>query len=257
MTRVYTRSEWHALAPTSMGGLVSRPSPLAILHHTGAQGRTGPGEVKRVQNYHMNIARPSYRDIAYKRLADGAAVYEGRHLGTTDGATKGFNDRSASVCALGDFNLDHPSSSLLDNLAHAVVDLWRQGEVDLPAYDGGHRNYVATSCPGDHLHTQIPEINRRASLLTQETPVDAVLLIHPSVGPSDGLLGLTGMLLRPDQKVGVVCNADAARDALREGKRVHAIGGPACDLVKGDKDLRGVNRLDTGQKVLDQAARGW
>lgn len=253
------RAGWNALPPHNMGGQITRPAPLAILHHSAADGLSGPREVRRIQEYHMYLhPRITWRDIAYKRLADESHVYEGRHLGTTDGATKGFNDVSASVCALGDFSARHPSRELLDNLALAVIDLWQRGEVDTPQYDGGHRNFVNTSCPGDHLYALIPEINRRAiNFLEQEFPVDAVILIHPSSGTPDALAGLTALLSRPDQKIAVVVNVESLKEAQRLGKRTYAIGAPAADLVSGEKELRGTNRLDTLEKVLAQSKRGW
>ncbi len=98
-----------------------------------------------------------------------------------------------------------------------------------------------------------------ASLMTRrkEFPVDAVLLVHPSTGTPDALAALAGIFDRPDQRVGLVCNADAAKAALREGKRVWAIGGAAAAMVDGDRDLVGAARLDTLAKVQAQAAKGW
>lgn len=110
---------------------------------------------------------------------------------------------------------------------------------------------TSTECPGPQL-TEFARTYR-----PQETPVDVVILLHPSEGTPDALAGLGALFGRPDQRIGLVVNADAARIALREGKRVYAVGGPACALVAGDTDLRGVNRLDTQAKVLAQSRKGW
>lgn len=91
----------------------------------------------------------------------------------------------------------------------------------------------------------------------EDVPVDAVILLHPTNGISDSLAGLLGAAIRPDLEVAVTFNANVAKRALKAGKRVHAVGGPACDMVAGDRDLRGANRLDTADKVVAQAAKGW
>ena len=109
-------------------------------------------------------------------------------------------------------------------------------------------------------HTLDPNLWRarvNSLMIAKETPVDAVLLVHPSTGTPDALAALAGVFDRPDQKVGLVCNVDAARAALREGKRVWAIGGAAAALIDGDTDLVGATRLDTLDKVHAQAVKGW
>lgn len=88
-------------------------------------------------------------------------------------------------------------------------------------------------------------------------PVDAIILLHPTEGTPDALAGLTALFGRPDQPVGLTVNVGVAKQALREGRRVYAIGGPAARLVQGDRDLSGATRLDTQAKVLEQSRRGW
>lgn len=87
-------------------------------------------------------------------------------------------------------------------------------------------------------------------------PVNAVILIHPTVGVPDAINGLAGMA---DAPTGVVLTADpeVARWALRSGRRVYAIGGHAAKLVDGDRDLKGATRLETAEAVLRQAKLGW
>ena len=185
MVTVVSRADWGAAEPTSPGLRPPHPVRLLILHHEGAgavppkRPADGKARVKAIQTYHLNHPTVDYRDIAYTMLADEHALYDGRDWRTAPGATKGHNTGSKAVCATGDWHTREPSGVLLDNLAHAAVHLWRLGAVDLPAYDGGHRDYVATQCPGDRLYAQIPEINRRAARFAQdeETIVAAPILV--------------------------------------------------------------------------------
>lgn len=169
-----TRAEWGAAPPKRAGFHPSHPVRLLILHHEGAGApspasrEAGKARVKAIQRYHLNHPTDDYRDIAYTMLADEWAGYEGRDWRTAPGATKGHNAGSKAVSATGDWHVRTPPDALLDNLAGAAVYLWRAGAVDQPAYDGGHRDYVATQCPGDRLYAAIPEINRRAKALAQE-----------------------------------------------------------------------------------------
>lgn len=129
---------------------------------------------------------------------------------------------------------------------------------------GWHQQYPewnrsSHNCPGTVRRRQLiedvyPEVFRRAR--RQEIPVDAVILVDHTEGTPDAITGLQALFLRPELKVGLVVNVDAAKKALAEGKRVYAVG-RAARLIDGDRDLAGANRLETAEDVLAQGRRGW
>lgn len=250
-----TRDQWGARDPRDPHTPIQTPSAHLILHHFAADW-PGAAGMRRCQDLHMDDR--GYDDVAYSMMVDADAVYVGRGPGVQGAHTKGWNRDAHAVAAAID-GASHVADAVLDRLAEAAVWLWQQGAVEAPFYDGGHRDFGASECPGDALHDQLGEINRRAArlALTQEYPVDAMILVHPSIGTPDALASLTGIFMRPDQKVAVTCNVDALLDAKRAGKRVYAVGGPAADLVEGETELRGTTRLDTLEQVLEQSERGW
>lgn len=158
--QLLTRDEWGARPPRAVSRIAT-PTAVLALHHF-AIDRRGPSGARWCQNLHMDD-RGMY-DVAYTLMADHEAVYEGRGPGVGGGHTRGWNDRAHAVAAMidGRTAVDDP---VLDRLAEAAVHLWREGAVAAPAYTGGHRDYSASSCPGDELYARIPEINRRAAAL--------------------------------------------------------------------------------------------
>ena len=271
---------------TSPGGW----NPVGILHHWTAMSRrvstsrqadvlmhgngyvTGPlchlapdhwGKVHLIAVGNTNHAGTGdSRVLAQVRRG----VYDGRLRGTVE-------DTDGNPHFWGLEYMWHPddgdmSDAQVEAGARAAAAIcWAEGWADPdPARAAGsnldHGEW--TDRKPDRMVDDLPDRTRRRvlELLTdrptsKETPVDAVLLVHPTTGTPDTLAALNAMFDRHDQLLGLVCNPAAARRALKDGKRVYAIGGPACALVDGDRDLRGVARLDTSAKVLAQSERGW
>lgn len=247
------RAAWGARRPRSQS-IMRLPQSDVWLHHTAGSEPDGPAGVRAVQNFHMDVR--GWYDIAYSFVIDRrGSIFEGRGPGVAGAHTQGHNSTSHAICVLGNYDRDPVPQPAVDAVVALLHRGVREGWWPVARLAGGHRDVGTTSCPGDRLYRRIDDINRAA--LAEETPVDAVLLVHPTTGTPDTLAALNAVFDRPDQLVGLVCNPAAAKKALREGKRVYAIGGPACQLVAGDKDLAGANRLDTSAKVLDQSRKGW
>lgn len=165
MARIIRRTVWGARPPRSTS-FIRTPTSKLWLHHFGTNGWTGPAGMRACQNFHMDDPDRRYWDIAYTAMADAGAVYEGRGIGVAGAHTSGWNTNSHAVAAAID-GTDYVPDGVVDRLAEAAVWLWREGAVDEPAYDGGHRDVGDTVCPGDQLYALIPEINRRAARLAQ------------------------------------------------------------------------------------------
>lgn len=248
--------------------------PEAVLHYS-------TGEELGVTDFwawwrnirHHHVKRNGWSDIGYhigipmtvRELLEGRPLDRiGAHAGTSAG------NRKVGICMLGD---DDPGQDVTGAgylaLVDAIVLLDRHfsrlaGDHDVRVRISLHRDHKPTTCPGDEIAELVQsgrlraDADRRHAYSPQdlEDAVRAMLLIHPTEGVPDAVVGFWG-LLADAKGVHLVADPDEARKALAVGIPVHAIGGPACDLVAGDHDLRGATRLNTGRKVYEAAARGW
>jgi len=159
---IIPRAEWGARAPRD-----SRPMPLPAQrvwqHHTGADEPDGPPGVRRVQDFHLDVRK--WDDGAYSFVVDRQGrVFEMRGAGVEGAHTKGDNDQSHGICALGDYREDRPTEAMLTAISDLLAYGYRQGWWPEPALTGGHQDApgATTSCPGPYLMGEIPMINEAA-----------------------------------------------------------------------------------------------
>ncbi|MFD4661177.1 peptidoglycan recognition protein [Kitasatospora sp. NPDC058444] len=173
------------------------PVREVFVHHTDSATDYACADAPRVIRaiYQYHVRTNGWRDIGYNFLVDRCGtVYEGRAGGVdlpVHGAhTLGFNTDSAGVAAIGTYTEDQPPQPLLDGLA--ALAAWKLGLTAQPA-DGrtqltstsnasrypkgtvadfdavsGHRDAVATECPGTTLYASLPALRTAAAHL--QTP---------------------------------------------------------------------------------------
>ncbi len=168
--RIITRAEWNARPPKTPPRTITAPSPDLWLHHAAVAllpdddslSDADMRRVRSIQNYHMDVR--GWNDIAYNFLLDpDGHVFEGRGAGIRGAHTAGHNTTSHAICVMGNYNTQIPEDDLLSKIAEFIV--YGHGQGWWPdQLTGGHRDAsgASTSCPGTHLYSQIPEINRRA-----------------------------------------------------------------------------------------------
>jgi hypothetical protein len=175
----------------------------AFVHHTVDANDYGPQDsaaiVLAICRYHRNAK--GWRDIGYNFLVDRfGQVFEGRAGGieraVVGAQAQGYNDVSTGVANIGTFG----AVAQTPEAVHAVARLlaWKlalhgapvQGQVTLLSRGGpsnrhpagtpvtferitGHRDADSTSCPGDALTAQLPEIRRQAAELAALVPARA------------------------------------------------------------------------------------
>lgn len=185
---VITRAQWGADESLRRGGPDFAPLHRAIVHHTvtPTHEHDPAGRVRAIYRYHVVNRR--WSDIAYNFLVDGAGrIYEGRwsrsygpgqvHDGEDGGGrgvigahARGHNTGSLGIAVLGTYD-GHtgPSDAALG--AVAVLVAWKLGPRGIdpraPGAFMGHRDVVATGCPGDGVHRRLPELRERAAALAQ------------------------------------------------------------------------------------------
>ncbi|MGD2102974.1 MAG: N-acetylmuramoyl-L-alanine amidase, partial [Acidimicrobiia bacterium] len=151
---VTPREEWGSRPAETMEMIPHTVERLTV-HHAGTQtGTTGPAQFRGWQNWHMD--GQGWPDIAYHVIVgiDGT-VYEGRDptyrgdTGTTYDTTGHF-----LVVVEGDFNTEAPTEAQVESLKRVLA--WAAEEYGVsPGTIAGHRDYAATTCPGEHLHALI------------------------------------------------------------------------------------------------------
>jgi N-acetylmuramoyl-L-alanine amidase len=149
------------------------------VHHSGSvfrRNRKAPEQVRSIQAYHQSRGFP---DIAYHFIVDRHGnVYKGRPSWARPDSFTGYNTRGhLTVMCLGNFSQQSVPvaqlAALRDVLAWAVTNL------DVPIRRiRGHRDYVATACPGNDLYRLVANgsLGRRVRRRIRHGGVDRVRL---------------------------------------------------------------------------------
>jgi hypothetical protein len=164
---------------------------MAFVHHTvnlnDYSREEAPAVVLGICQYHRNSN--GWNDVGYNFLVDKyGTIYEGRAGGVDQpiiGAqAQGFNSVSTGIANIGTFSSVPQSNEALDAMARLIR--WKlplhgaptAGTVQVTSAGGdtnrfgagavvtmnrisGHRDGNNTSCPGDALYAQLPELRRR------------------------------------------------------------------------------------------------
>jgi hypothetical protein len=169
-----SRSAWGAKSPT---GVTPMPDDhlRAYVHHT-ATNQHGAQGMRDIQAYHMKPKAQNgkgMRDIAYSWVFDkDGLIYQGRGWGVTHGANFGLdNSTSYSFCAMGNFEIEYPSSAMLNSLSHmlnyGIHAGYLSGEIK------GHKDELdsSTACPGKNLYAHLPTILGRWTPPAPSVPI--------------------------------------------------------------------------------------
>lgn len=131
-----------------------------VIHHTGnlvdddlsaeqihashqAQGWAGIG-------YHFVVRKDGTIELGRPDWAVGAHAY-------------GFNSKSVAVHVCGNFNLAEPTEAQINALPMLIADICdAYGLVASDSIVVGHRDLMATECPGNNLYKQLDTIRGNA-----------------------------------------------------------------------------------------------
>ncbi|XP_055587934.1 peptidoglycan-recognition protein SC2-like [Uranotaenia lowii] len=153
---IRTRSMWGARAANT-AWLPIQPAPWIVVHHTAGSTcnsqATCDTQMRNIQNFHMNTN--GWADIGYNFCIGHGIVYEGRGWSRQGAHAPGFNDRSLGLCFLGTFDTVLPVQASL-NIAHQFISCAVSlGHVASNYWVIGHRQAIATSCPGNALFNNV------------------------------------------------------------------------------------------------------
>lgn len=148
-----------------------------MLHHPAVLLEDNRDIAARLRGYQTHHMQQGWPDIAYHLAVDGY----GHHFELRDEAIAGdtFTEYDPQgwflILADGNFDQQDPTAGQLDGVAQAMAWAADTFQVSL---DGvvGHRDFAATSCPGDNLYTYLTDgsLQRRAQELIDAGGVDLV-----------------------------------------------------------------------------------
>jgi N-acetylmuramoyl-L-alanine amidase len=167
---LFSRADWGARAPRAMA---DQGNPReAFLHHSDddpdATRRIDSLEeqkakMRQIQNYHMDTK--GWSDIAYHYIVQqaygnipNARIFAGRDIDKVPAAQEGHNTGTLAICVVGDFS--QGGNDLKSNTRYAIEVLLNRDSRSFLSLRvlGGHRDVVATSCPGINIYRDIPTI---------------------------------------------------------------------------------------------------
>lgn len=150
------RDAWGAL-PASGTFTAHRIERLTV-HHTAAlleQNAQAPARIRRHQQHHLDRGWP---DLAYHFMVDAAGnVYEGRPVDAVGDTGTAYDPTGHFlVCCEGNFDEQDVPDAQLASLAAVLAWAAVAHDVALDTIRG-HRDWAATSCPGDRLYPLVAD----------------------------------------------------------------------------------------------------
>ncbi|WP_017624960.1 peptidoglycan recognition protein family protein [Nocardiopsis chromatogenes] len=171
--KVYTRSDWGARRPKRYASVTRAPDHI-VVHHTATANSTDYSKShaaalsRAIQRYHMDsngwddtgqqftISRGGH--IMEGRNRSLAAVRDGRHA--IGAHTANHNSHTVGIENEGLYTSATPTKALMAALADTCAWLCLVYGLDPAESIVGHRDYNATSCPGDRLYGMLPDLRK-------------------------------------------------------------------------------------------------
>ncbi|MFG2005545.1 peptidoglycan recognition family protein [Spirillospora sp. NPDC048911] len=170
--RVYTRANWEARPPKAVATVLPTAPDHIVVHHTASENSTDYSLKhafvlsRAIQNFHMD--GNGWDDTGQQlTISRGGFLMEGRNRSLEAIATRrhvrgaqtlGHNDHTIGIENEGTYLTEVPTKRLWWKLAATCA--WLCETYDLDPYEAivGHRDYVATACPGDRLYAMLPAL---------------------------------------------------------------------------------------------------
>ena len=267
--RIISRSKWGA--DPSMGDPCWAPryghsAKMVFVHHTVGSSqysvRESPAIVRSIYAYHTQ--GQGWCDIGYNALVDRFGnIYAGRRGGMRKpvrGAHAGdWNTGSVGVSLMGNFVSAEPSARMRNALVRFAG--WRLGTSFKPARGtvvlngerfariSGHRDAMATSCPGGNVYKRLPSIRGRvANYLSR---------YHPRAECKANRLGAkrTGMVFVGERRIhgGRITRFSNGRIYVKRRPGPHWVAGRVLDRyrrLEGPTGRLGWPRSDAQQSAV-------
>ncbi|MBU0680016.1 MAG: peptidoglycan recognition protein family protein [Proteobacteria bacterium] len=163
---VNLRSTWGAKKVGTVGSVHS-PKHITI-HHTATPNDDKSSveeRIRGIQNYHITTKK--WKDIGYHFLisSDGR-VWQGReNMERTGSHVGGHNKDNIGIAFIGDYQKVAVPQAMLDAAAKLIRWLCDKYGITIDRTNiKGHREWAATTCPGDYIMAKFDELVRAAQL---------------------------------------------------------------------------------------------
>jgi hypothetical protein len=223
---IISRTEWggDSVPPRAAPGYGEIQA--AFVHHTVSSNdytpEESPGIVLGIARYHRDSN--GWNDIGYNFLVDQyGQIFEGRAGGIDQAVigaqAQGYNSASTGIASIGTFSAVPQSEAGIEALAHLIG--WKlslhgvptEGSIVVTSRGGpsnryasgtpvtlqricGHRDGDSTSCPGDSLYAQLPDLRSRATRYSG--PLSGITVRASSTRIRSRPVQLSGRLSFPD-----------------------------------------------------------
>ena len=174
-------SDWGARAASSAVTIHSYKPSYLVVHHTATPNSTGTTQsaafslARSIQNYHMDsngwidsgqqftISRGGYamegRHRSLERLRLGNSFVHGAHVGAGN-----VNSESIGIENEGTYTSVAPPDALFDKLVALCAHMCdKYGIASSQIF--GHRDFMATACPGNVLYGMLPQLRTEVAAL--------------------------------------------------------------------------------------------
>jgi hypothetical protein len=171
---IYGCSAWGARPPADPLTVLPHKAVRILIHHTDTPNSTDYSQAhafalaRSIQNHHMDDNHWSDTGQHFTNTR-GGIVMEGRHnsLSTLRGGTQivraahcpGQNDIAIGIENEGNYMATQPPAKLWNSLVTLCAYVCDQYSI-APTAIQGHRDYIATDCPGDVLYSMLPQLRR-------------------------------------------------------------------------------------------------
>lgn len=137
---------------------VSHSIDRLTVHHTAVVLDSNREAVSRLRGHQAYHQEQGWPDLAYHFAIDRQGnVYEARPYSAQGDTFTNYDPTGHFLPVLeGDYDQQVPADAQLDSLVLLLA--WAAGEFAVdPATIGGHRDYAATTCPGDNVYALLAD----------------------------------------------------------------------------------------------------
>ncbi|RNL83245.1 N-acetylmuramoyl-L-alanine amidase [Halostreptopolyspora alba] len=187
---VHTRANWGARRPRRRARVLGSGPDHIVVHHTATANTSDTSTShaaalsRSIQRYHMDTN--GWDDIGQQlTISRGGHVMEGRNTSlaairaanhTVGAHTAYHNSHTIGIENEGTYSSATPPEALMASLAETCAWLCAVYNLDPSSAIVGHRDYNATSCPGDRLYAMLPELRSETRTRMRAQLVDEDLL---------------------------------------------------------------------------------
>ncbi|GLU47022.1 peptidoglycan recognition protein family protein [Nocardiopsis ansamitocini] len=176
---IYARADWKARKATQSSQVVSTMPDHIVVHHTATANATNYSKEhafslsRGIQNHHMNsngwndtgqqltISRGGHIMEGRNRSID--AIVQRRHV--IGAHVANHNSHTVGIENEGTYTSATPPGALMDSLVETCAWLCVVYRLDPKRAIVGHRDFNATSCPGDKLYSMLPKLRTDVAAL--------------------------------------------------------------------------------------------